>query len=313
MRRVVLLPLVAALAGRAAALPTAAQAQSRAACAAPAHGMMRCFARIETGPRLQPSVAASPFTLPGGYGPLQFHGAYSLPKLTPLAAGAKTVRKKQTIAIVDAYSSPTAFADLTKFDTTFGLPKFPRCSTTVTAACFQSMNETGGTKLPASGVPSGWDVEISLDVQAAHEICQNCKILLVEANLAEYVRPRHSREHGRCERRERRVEQLRLLHHAVGLGRKRRVVLHPPGPRDRRLGRRLRLRPGLPRRPEHGGRDRRHEPAARSRQHVRRRDGLEQQRHQRDGQRLRRRVARARMADGRVDLGLDRLRIASGA
>jgi hypothetical protein len=39
----------------------------------------------------------------------------------------------------------------------------------------------GGTKLPASGVPSGWDVEISLDVQVAHEICQNCKVLLVEA------------------------------------------------------------------------------------------------------------------------------------
>jgi subtilase family serine protease len=43
------------------------------------------------------------------------------------------------------------------------------------------MNETGGTTLPASGVPSGWDVEISLDVQAAHEICENCKIMLVEA------------------------------------------------------------------------------------------------------------------------------------
>jgi subtilase family serine protease len=181
MRRVVLLPLVAALAG-AAFLPAAAQAQSRSACAAPAPGMMRCFARIETGPRLRPSVAASPFTLPGGYGPAQFHGAYSLPKLTPLAAGAKTARKKQTIAIVDAYSSPTAFSDLTKFDTMFGLPKFPRCSTTVTAACFQSMNQRGGAKLPASGVPSGWDVEISLDVQAAHEICQNCKILLVEAS-----------------------------------------------------------------------------------------------------------------------------------
>ena len=35
-------------------------------------------------------------------------------------------------------------------------------------------------------MPSGWDVEISLDVQAAHEICQNCKILLVEAKLAEH-------------------------------------------------------------------------------------------------------------------------------
>ncbi len=180
MRRVVLLPLVAALLG-AAALPTAAQAQSRPACANPAPGMMRCFAQIETG-TVQPLVAVAPFALPSGYGPAQFHGAYALPKDTPLAAGSKTTRKKQTIAIVDAYSSPTAFADLTTFDTMFGLPKFPRCTTKVTTACFQAMNQTGGTTLPTSGVPSGWDVEISLDVQASHEICENCKILLVEAN-----------------------------------------------------------------------------------------------------------------------------------
>jgi subtilase family serine protease len=181
MRRVAALPLIAALVG-ACALPAAAQAQSRAACAAAAPGMMRCFARIETGRQMQPALSLSPFVLPSGYGPAQFHGAYHLPKVTPLAAGSKTARKKQTIAIVDAFSSPTAFADLTTFDTTFGLPAFPRCSATVTTACFSAMNQTGGATLPASGVPSGWDVEISLDVQAAHEICQNCKILLVEAS-----------------------------------------------------------------------------------------------------------------------------------
>jgi subtilase family serine protease len=180
MRRAVLLPVVAALA--AAALPSAAQAQSRAACAAPtAPGTMQCFARVEVQPALRPALALSPLALPTGYGPVQFHGAYALPKVTPLVAGSKTKRKAQTIAIVDAYRSPTQFGDLTKFDTTFGLPAFPRCSKKVTTACFQAMNETGGTTLPASGVPSGWDVEISLDVQVAHEICQNCKILLVEA------------------------------------------------------------------------------------------------------------------------------------
>src|SRR5579871_2659749 len=180
MRRAVLLPVVAALA--AAALPSAAQAQSRAACATPATpGTLQCFARVEVQPAQRPSLALAPFALPTGYGPVQFHGAYSLPKVTPLVAGSKTNRKAQTIAIVDAYNSPTAFADLRTFDTTFGLPAFPRCSTSVTTACFQAMNEAGGTTLPASGVPSGWDVEISLDVQVAHEICQNCKILLVEA------------------------------------------------------------------------------------------------------------------------------------
>jgi subtilase family serine protease len=183
MRRVVLLPLVAALMG-AAALPTSALATSRAACATPPPGMMRCLARVVTSSHARPAITMTPFALPTGYGPVQFHGAYSLPNDTPLVAGAKKTRKKQTIAIVDAFSSPTAFADLTRFDTTFGLPKFPRCSTKVKAACYQVMNQTGGTKLPPSGVPTGWDVEISLDVQVAHEICQNCKILLVEARSA---------------------------------------------------------------------------------------------------------------------------------
>jgi subtilase family serine protease len=179
MRRAALLPVVAALA--AAALPSAAQAQSRAACAAPATpGTMQCFARVEVQPRSSTHVL-TPFVLPSGYGPVQFHTAYALPKVTPLAAGSKTKRKAQTIAIVDAYSSPTAFADLKTFDATYGLPAFPRCSAKVTTSCFQSMNQTGGSTLPASGVPSGWDVEISLDVQVAHEICQNCRILLVEA------------------------------------------------------------------------------------------------------------------------------------
>jgi subtilase family serine protease len=184
MRRAVLLPLLAALVAGAGALPASALATSRAACAAPTPGVARCFAQVLVPSRAHPAFAAVPFALPGGYGPLQFHGAYSLPNDTPLVAGTKKTRQKQTIAIVDAYNSPTAFADLTHFDSTFGLPVFPRCTTKIKTACFQAMNQRGGTTLPASGVPSGWDVEISLDVQVAHEICQNCKIMLVEATSA---------------------------------------------------------------------------------------------------------------------------------
>jgi Subtilase family len=186
MRRVLVLPLLAALIV-AAALPGSALANSRAACSAPPPGAMRCFAQVLVPSRVHPAFAAAPFALPGGYGPLQFHGAYTLPNDTPLVAGTLRTRVKQTIAIVDAYSSPTAFADLTHFDATFGLPVFPRCAKKIKAACYQVMNQTGGTKLPTSGVPSGWDVEISLDVQVAHEICQNCKILLVEATSPQFA------------------------------------------------------------------------------------------------------------------------------
>jgi subtilase family serine protease len=185
MRRVALLALVAALA--AAALPSLARASSRAACAAPRPGTARCYARVVTAAGLRPALAAAPNVVPPGYGPTQFHRAYSLPKLTPLRAGMKTARKRQTIAIVDAYDDPKVFADLTRFDATFRLPVFPRCTRKVTSTCFQVMNQSGGTALPASGVPSGWAVETSLDVQVAHEICENCKILLVEARSAGFA------------------------------------------------------------------------------------------------------------------------------
>jgi subtilase family serine protease len=187
MRRVGLVPLLAALVIGVAALPGSALATTRAACSAPAPGMMRCFAQMVVPSGVHPAFAATPFSPPGGYGPVQFHGAYSLPKDTPLIAGTQRTRKKQTIAIVDAYSSATVFADLTQFDSTFGLPVFPRCTKKIKAACYQVMNQTGGTKLPPSGVTAGWDVEISLDVQVAHEICQNCKILLVEATSPSFA------------------------------------------------------------------------------------------------------------------------------
>jgi subtilase family serine protease len=183
MRRAALIALAAALA--AAALPSLARASSRAVCAAPRPGTARCYARVVTAAGLRPALAAAPNAVPPGYGPTQFHRAYALPKLTPL--GTKTARKRQTIAIVDAFDDPKVFADLTRFDATFRLPVFPRCTKKVTSACFQVMNQSGGTGLPASGVPSHWELETSLDVQVAHEICENCKILLVEARSASFA------------------------------------------------------------------------------------------------------------------------------
>jgi subtilase family serine protease len=108
---------------------------------------------------------------PTGYGPLQFHGAYNLPATTSVS---------QTIAIVDAYDDPTAKADLDTYDSTYGLPAFPSCTATVTTACFQKVNQTGGTVYPRKD--AGWALEIALDVETAHQICQSCKILLVEAS-----------------------------------------------------------------------------------------------------------------------------------
>jgi subtilase family serine protease len=137
-------------------------------------GQMRCGALILTkdGRRV---TAATPFVLPAGYGPAQYHGAYNLPT---------TTSGKVTVSIVDAFDDKTIFADLKKYSTTFGIPVLPQCTSTVTTSCFKKMN-LGAP--PGSAVAPGWDVEIALDVETVHAICQNCKIVLVEAINASFA------------------------------------------------------------------------------------------------------------------------------
>ena len=132
-------------------------------------GRVRCNALILTrnGVRLE---AASPAVLPSGYGPAQYHGAYNLPTNAPSG--------KVTIAIVDAFDDATIAKDLKKYSKTFKIPNLPKCTSTVTTSCFKKMN-LGAP--PGSAVAPGWDVEIALDVETAHAICQNCRIVLVEA------------------------------------------------------------------------------------------------------------------------------------
>src|SRR5271165_6857336 len=71
------------------------------------------------------------------------------------------------IAIVDAYDAPNAASDLATFSTQFGLP----------SASFQVVYASGTR--PAYSM--GWEFEESLDVQWAHAMAPNAKIVLVEA------------------------------------------------------------------------------------------------------------------------------------
>ena len=125
-----------------------------------------CSALVVTDANGSPLGSSSPPAT--AYGPAQFHTAYNLPTASPTAP---------TIAIVDAYDDPNAEADLGVFDAQYGLP-----ACTTANGCFQKVSQTGTTRYPRSN--SGWALEISLDVQTAHAICQNCKILLVEASSA---------------------------------------------------------------------------------------------------------------------------------
>jgi subtilase family serine protease len=145
-----------------------AHANAAAVCPAPAAGAARCHALVVADAKGNPLATASPT----GYGPTQFHTAYAL---------SNTSSTPQTIAIVDAYDDPTIASDLATYSSTFGLPVLSSCSGSVTTSCFQKVNQNGNAS-PLPKKNAGWSLEISLDVEVAHAICQNCKILLVEAS-----------------------------------------------------------------------------------------------------------------------------------
>jgi subtilase family serine protease len=107
-------------------------------------------------------------TTPNGLTPAQIKAAYSFPTATTAGAG-------KTIAIVDAYDSPTAENDLNVFSRQFGLP-----ACTTANLCFKKVGQNGSTKVPRKD--AGWALEIALDVQWAHAIAPGAKILLVEAS-----------------------------------------------------------------------------------------------------------------------------------
>ena len=138
------------------------------ACDAAPDGSAACQAQVVSDASGDPLAGSNPPA--SALTPAEFSSGYNL-------ASAQQAGPTSTVAIVDAYDDPNAESDLAAFDSKFGLPA---CSTA--NGCFRKVNETGGTKYPAKN--SGWDLEISLDLQTVHSICPTCKILLVEASSA---------------------------------------------------------------------------------------------------------------------------------
>ena len=133
----------------------------RQVCTAQTGMRARCHAEMEVvaADNPAPLVASSPY----GLDPATIKSAYGF--TTSLTAGAG-----ETVAIVDAYDSPTAASDLDVFSSQYGLP----CN-----GCLTKVNQTGGSIYPP--VDNGWALEIALDVQWAHAIAPGAQILLVEA------------------------------------------------------------------------------------------------------------------------------------
>jgi Subtilase family len=119
--------------------------------------------------KLKSSTSAAPKSTPDGLGPAQIRGAYNLPSAAPIA---------QTIAIVTAFDDPNAESDLGVYSSNYSLP-----SCTSANGCFRKVNGLGQAR-PLPPANATWALETSLDVQIAHGVCPNCKILLVEAPSA---------------------------------------------------------------------------------------------------------------------------------
>jgi subtilase family serine protease len=49
------------------------------------------------------------------------------------------------------------------------------------SSCFAKVNQSGASS-PLPSANAGWSLEIALDVETAHEVCQACKVVLLEAS-----------------------------------------------------------------------------------------------------------------------------------
>lgn len=150
---------------------------SKDACNTPVIGQVSCMANVVTDSSGTP---LSSINLPAGFGPNQIHSAYNLPCTPhgPIASpcAQPTSFGPQTIAIVDAFGTPTLATDLEVYDQMYALP-----SCTQANGCLTIVNQNGLLS-PLPAVNSDWALETSLDVEIAHAVCQTCKILVVQAN-----------------------------------------------------------------------------------------------------------------------------------
>jgi len=142
-RTIVLLPCLAAF------VTSALAASDRH----PPHNVLEDCARPPH--HIRPHFSSSP----AGYNAQQIRHAYGFDQITGTGAG-------QTIAIIDAYGSPTLQSDLDLFSATFGLPS------TALKIYYPQGTPTAD---------SGWALETSLDVEWAHAMAPGATIVVVIA------------------------------------------------------------------------------------------------------------------------------------
>ena len=120
------------------------------------------------------------------YAPAQFEKAYRLASLHAQGIDGSGV----TIAIVDAFGSPTIAADLHTFDQTFGVgnsygvPVDPAIATDPSLSIISPAGAVPPFD-PTNGDMVGWAQETTLDVEWAHVFAPKANILLVTTPVSE--------------------------------------------------------------------------------------------------------------------------------
>jgi subtilase family serine protease len=110
------------------------------------------------------------------YSPLQLQTAYDMEPLYNAGLNGAGM----TIAIVDAFGSPTIRADLNRFDTDFSLPPPPSFRIITPSGAVPPFDRRNNERV-------GWAFETSLDVEYAHAMAPGANILLVETPVDETI------------------------------------------------------------------------------------------------------------------------------
>ena len=172
MKRHLVIAVLAAAATALAplALSTAASAgqtahggrHSKTVCGIAAAGRAACLSKVRTDGHGSPLATR---TYSSGYSPSQLRTAYGI------SGSGSTL-----VAIVDAYASPNAAADLAAYRSQFGLG----------TAKLTQVNESGGSISSVRG-NTGWGSEEMLDLEMVSSMCPTCSILYVGASSTSFT------------------------------------------------------------------------------------------------------------------------------
>jgi subtilase family serine protease len=112
-----------------------------------------------------------------GHTPAQIKGVYGIP--LPSVIPGTNDGTGQTVAIIDAYASPTILQDANQWSDNRGIPRFGTSGGgTFTQFVVPGTYNVGA---PAFGGPQGWYGEETLDVEAVHGMAPNANVVYVGA------------------------------------------------------------------------------------------------------------------------------------